>query len=88
MWGAAGLEPVDLLLVMAAAENDAPKVGELLRAGADTHVKVSAPRPGGPSCSAEDKLVATATGQNTACRKGRGAVCLLRHLGYVSQEYP
>ncbi|KAK9841335.1 hypothetical protein WJX74_004077 [Apatococcus lobatus] len=34
-----GLEPVDLLLVMAAGENDAPKVGELLRAGADIKVK-------------------------------------------------
>jgi ankyrin repeat protein len=33
------LEPVDLLLLMACSENDAPKVEELLRAGADTNVK-------------------------------------------------
>ena len=35
-----GLAPCDLLLLMASAENDAPKVAELLRAGADTGVKV------------------------------------------------
>jgi len=29
-----GVAPVDLLLLMAASENDAPKVAELLRAGA------------------------------------------------------
>ena len=32
----AGLAAVDLLLLMAAGENDAPKVAEMLRAGADT----------------------------------------------------
>lgn len=35
----AGLDAVDLLLLMAAGENDAPKVAEMLRAGADTSVK-------------------------------------------------
>ena len=35
----AGLDAVDLLLLMAAGENDAPKVAEMLRAGADTTVK-------------------------------------------------
>ena len=35
----AGLAAVDLLLLMAAGENDAPKVAEMLRAGADTKVK-------------------------------------------------
>ena len=35
---ASGLAPVDLLLLMAAAQNDAPKVEELLRAGADPRV--------------------------------------------------
>lgn len=34
-----GLEPVDVLLLMAAAENDDPKVEELLGAGADVRVK-------------------------------------------------
>lgn len=37
---AAGLPPVDLLLLMAAGEGDAPKVAEMLRAGAKTDVKV------------------------------------------------
>ena len=37
---AAGVAPADLLLLMAASENDAPKVAELLRAGADTSAKV------------------------------------------------
>ena len=32
--------PVDVLLLMAASENDTPKVAELLRAGADVNVKV------------------------------------------------
>lgn len=36
---AGGLEPVDLLLLMACSENDTPKVEELLKAGADTSVK-------------------------------------------------
>ena len=31
---------MDLLLLMAARENDAPKVAELLRAGANTDIKV------------------------------------------------
>ena len=35
----AGLAAVDLLLLMAAGEDDAPKVAEMLRAGADTNVK-------------------------------------------------
>ena len=35
---ASGLAPCDLLLLMAAAQNDAPKVEELLRAGADPRV--------------------------------------------------
>jgi len=35
----AGLAAVDLLLLMAAGENDAPKVAEMLRAGADVGVK-------------------------------------------------
>ena len=38
---AAGTPPVDLLLLMAASENDAPKVAELLRAGAKLEVKVT-----------------------------------------------
>jgi len=37
---AAGVAPVDLLLLMAASENDAPKVAELLRAGAKLDSKV------------------------------------------------
>ncbi|KAK9823898.1 hypothetical protein WJX72_006248 [[Myrmecia] bisecta] len=36
---ASGLAPVDILLIMAAGENDTPKVAELLRAGADATVK-------------------------------------------------
>lgn len=35
----AGLAAVDLLLLMAAGENDAPKVAEMLRAGADLSAK-------------------------------------------------
>ena len=38
---AEGLAPVDLLLLMAAGENDAPRVAELIRAGADTGTKVN-----------------------------------------------
>ena len=38
---AAGVAPADLLLLMAASENDAPKVAELLRAGADTTAQVT-----------------------------------------------
>lgn len=38
-----GLAPVDLLLLMAAKENDAPKVAELIRAGADLNIKVTLP---------------------------------------------
>ncbi|CAL5229267.1 g12558 [Coccomyxa viridis] len=34
-----GLAPVDLLLLMAAQENDAPRVAELIRAGADLNTK-------------------------------------------------
>ena len=37
---AEGLAPVDLLLLMAASENDAPRVAELIRAGADISIKV------------------------------------------------
>lgn len=37
---AEGLAPVDLLLLMAAQENDAPRIAELLRAGADVNTKV------------------------------------------------
>lgn len=37
---AAGLEPKDILLLMAAEENDTPKVEELLKAGANVKVKV------------------------------------------------
>ena len=37
---AEGLAPVDLLLLMAASENDAPRVAELIRAGADINIKV------------------------------------------------
>ena len=33
---AAGIEPVDVLLLMAAAENDTPKIEELLGAGGCT----------------------------------------------------
>ena len=40
-----GLKPVDLLLLMAASENDAPKVAELLRAGADASIRVRANQP-------------------------------------------
>lgn len=36
-----GLDPVDVLLLMAASENDLPKVEELLAAGADISVKDS-----------------------------------------------
>ena len=36
----AGLPAVDLLLLLAAGEGDAPKVAEMLRAGAKTDVKV------------------------------------------------
>ncbi|KAK9917712.1 hypothetical protein WJX75_007453 [Coccomyxa subellipsoidea] len=36
---AQGLAPVDLLLLMASKENDAPKVAELIRAGADLNTK-------------------------------------------------
>ena len=39
MYYAAGQDPVDLLLLMACAENDTPKVEELLRAGANPTVK-------------------------------------------------
>lgn len=35
----AGLAAVDLLLLMAAGENDAPKVAEMLRSGADVAAK-------------------------------------------------
>lgn len=38
---AAGKTPCDILLLFAASEGDAPKVIELLAAGADTNVKVS-----------------------------------------------
>ena len=38
---AEGLAPVDLLLLMAAGEDDAPRVAELIRAGADISIKVS-----------------------------------------------
>eukprot|EP00877_Chromochloris_zofingiensis_P003451 jgi/Chrzof1/13106/Cz07g20040.t1 len=34
-----GLDPVDILLVMASTENDTPKVEELLRAGANVNCK-------------------------------------------------
>ncbi|KAK9786695.1 hypothetical protein WJX73_005454 [Symbiochloris irregularis] len=34
-----GTAPVDLLLLMAASENDAPKIAELIRAGADLESK-------------------------------------------------
>lgn len=37
---AEGLAPVDLLLLMAASENDAPRVAELIRAGADINIQV------------------------------------------------
>ncbi len=40
LYSAEGLAPVDLLLLMAAKENDAPKVAELIRAGADINTKV------------------------------------------------
>lgn len=33
-----GLEPVDVLLLMASSENDAPKVEELLGAGANVNI--------------------------------------------------
>ena len=36
---------MDLLLLMAASENDAPKVAELLRAGADASIRVRANQP-------------------------------------------
>ena len=36
----ADIHPVDILLLWAAAENDTPKVAELLRAGADASAKV------------------------------------------------
>ena len=36
----ADIHPVDILLLWAAAENDTPKVAELLRAGADVSAKV------------------------------------------------
>ncbi len=34
----AGLDPVDVLLLMAASENDSPKVEELLAAGANINI--------------------------------------------------
>lgn len=37
---ASGVHPIDILLLWAAAENDTPKVAELLRAGADNTAKV------------------------------------------------
>ena len=36
---ASGVEPIDLLLLMACSENDTPKVEEVLAAGADVTVK-------------------------------------------------
>ena len=42
---AEGLAPVDLLLLMAAQENDTPRVAELIRAGADLNTKVCSPAP-------------------------------------------
>ena len=44
---AAGLPAVDLLLLMAAGEGDAPKVAEMLRAGANKDVKVREGGKGG-----------------------------------------
>lgn len=41
---AAKTDPVDLLLLMAASENDAPKVAEVLRAGAKLEAKVAPTR--------------------------------------------
>lgn len=38
MYPAAGLDPVDVLLLMAASENDTPKVEELLAAGANINI--------------------------------------------------
>lgn len=42
-WGcvAAGMAPCDILLLLSSSEGDAPKVAELLAAGAHTEVKVS-----------------------------------------------
>ena len=42
----AEVEPVDILLLLASSEGDAPKVAELLAAGASTDVKVSKPCAG------------------------------------------
>lgn len=39
--GAGGVEPVDLLVLLASTENDLPKLEELVAAGADLSVKVT-----------------------------------------------
>lgn len=41
MCAAAGIEPVDILLLLASSEGDTPKVVELLAAGANSNIKVS-----------------------------------------------
>lgn len=43
VFSVAEVEPVDILLLLASSEGDAPKVAELLAAGASTGVKVSKP---------------------------------------------
>lgn len=40
MYAAAGIAPVDILLLLASSEGDAPKVVELLSAGATIDIKV------------------------------------------------
>ena len=54
----ADIHPVDILLLWAAAENDTPKVAELLRAGADVSVKVRTPgHAGGTLTSAAEPMM-------------------------------
>ncbi|GFH13321.1 ANK_REP_REGION domain-containing protein, partial [Haematococcus lacustris] len=36
---ASGLHPIDIILILACSENDTPKIGEILRAGADVRAK-------------------------------------------------
>lgn len=52
-----GLEPVDVILLLAAAENDDPKIEELLAAGADVRVKDNLGRTP-RALATKDKVVA------------------------------
>ena len=56
---------MDLLLLMAARENDAPKVAELLRAGAKTDVKVGIRSTSG--CPTESQVLERSVMASEAC---------------------